>query len=54
MLTLLAAALMLAVWILLTFLVPAGLGIVHLLLATGVVLLIRWWALRAPGPPTSA
>ena len=45
-LTLAGAILALALWILTTFLIPVGLGIVHLLLAAGVVLLIRWWALR--------
>jgi len=36
----------LALWYVL--LVPVGIkaGAVHLLLATGVVLLVRWWALR--------
>jgi hypothetical protein len=45
-LTLAGAILALALWILTTFLIPVGLGIVHLLFAAGVVLLIRWWALR--------
>ncbi len=50
-LTLVGAIVALLLWLLLTFLVPVGLGIVHLLLATGVVLLIRWWALKyASGP----
>ena len=33
-------------------LIPVGVqaGAVHLLLATGVVLLVRWWALRPDGP----
>jgi hypothetical protein len=39
----------LALWYVL--LVPVGItaGAVHLLLAIGVVLLVRWWALRAAG-----
>jgi hypothetical protein len=50
MTTFLAAKAALVAWLVLVFVVPVGLGIVHLLLAAGVVLLIRWWALRpAPG-----
>lgn len=45
-LTLLGAIVALTAWLVLTFVRPVGLGIVHLLLAAGVVLLIRWWALR--------
>ena len=45
-LTLVGAIVALVAWILTTFMVPVGLGIVHLLLAAGVLLLIRWWALR--------
>lgn len=48
MATLAGAIVALALWFLLTFAVPVGLGIVHVLLAAGVVLLIRWWALRPP------
>lgn len=33
----------LAVWVFFTFIAPAGLGIVHLLLAAGVILIIRGW-----------
>jgi len=44
--TLLAAIATLALWILVTFIRPVGLGIVHLLYAAGVVLVIRWWAGR--------
>lgn len=51
MLNLAGAIVALAVWFLATFLVPVGLGIVHLLLAAGVVLWIRWWALREPARP---
>jgi len=43
---LLGAIIALLFWFVATFLVPVGLGIVHVLLALGVVLLIRWWALR--------
>lgn len=48
--TLAVAIVALAVWLLLTFVVPVGIGLVHLLLAAGVVLLIRWYALRTPRP----
>ena len=45
-LTLLAAVGSLAVWVVLVFIRPVGLGVVHVLLGLGVVLWIRWWALR--------
>ena len=44
--TLLAALALLAAWIVLTFVTPLGVGAVHLLLAAGVTLLVRWLALR--------
>jgi len=44
--TLAAALVLIAAWVLLTYVRPLGLGVVHLLLASGVVLLMRWWALR--------
>jgi hypothetical protein len=44
-LTLVASIVCLAAWIVLTFVRPVGLGVVHLLLGAGVVLWIRWWAL---------
>ncbi len=47
--TLLASLLCLALWIALTFVRPVGLGAVHLLLALGAVLWVRWWATRPPG-----
>lgn len=37
----------LALWIVFGFVIPIGIGAVHLLLAAGAVLLVRWWALRA-------
>jgi hypothetical protein len=49
-LTPLAAVASLVVWFVFTFVMPAGLGIVHVLLALGAVLLIRWWVIRALGP----
>ena len=44
--SLLGALVALALWVLGTFIFPVGLGLVHILLAIGVVLLVRWWALR--------
>lgn len=46
-LTLLLALGSLLVWALLTFATPVSTGAIHLLLAIGTTLLIRWWALRA-------
>ena len=45
-LTLLGSLLCLALWVLLVFVRPVGLGIVHLLLAAGAVLWVRWWGQR--------
>jgi hypothetical protein len=45
--TLLIAILSLAAWAVLTFATGPQPGAVHLLLAVGTVLLVRWWALRA-------
>jgi hypothetical protein len=46
MATLLIAIASLVVWAILTFVVGPQPGIVHLLLALGTTLLVRWWALR--------
>ena len=46
-LTLLAAVLSLIAWVGLVFFTPVTAGAVHLLLALGATLLVRWWALRA-------
>ncbi|MHB1327569.1 MAG: hypothetical protein ACYC2K_05140 [Gemmatimonadales bacterium] len=43
---LIGAAIALILWFVLTFITPVGVGLIHLLLTIGVVLLIRWWALR--------
>ncbi len=45
--TLAIAIVCLAAWIVVGFVVPIGIGAVHLLLAIGSLLLVRWWALRA-------
>ena len=45
--TLLVALVSLAVWAVLTFGVGPHSGAIHLLLALGTTLLVRWWALRA-------
>ena len=44
--TLIASVACLALWVVLVFVQPVGLGVVHLLLAAGAALWIRWWALR--------
>ena len=46
-LTLLAAVVSLLAWITLVFFTSASAGAIHLLLALGTTLLVRWWALRA-------
>ena len=48
--SLILSVLCLAVWVVLTFIRPVGLGIVHVLLALGAVLWVRWWGSR---PATS-
>jgi hypothetical protein len=45
--TLAIATVCLVAWIILGFVIPVGIGAVHLLLAVAAVLLVRWWALRA-------
>jgi hypothetical protein len=45
--TLLLALVSLVVWAVLSFGVAVHSGTVHLLLALGTTLLVRWWALRA-------
>jgi hypothetical protein len=44
--TLLIAVLSIAVWSILVFGTAVNSGAVHLLLAVGTTLLVRWWALR--------
>jgi hypothetical protein len=46
-LTLLLALASLIVWVVLAFVLAPQPGVVHLLLALGTTLLVRWWALRA-------
>jgi hypothetical protein len=46
-LTLLAAIVALVTWVVLVFFTPMNAGAIHLLLALGGTLLVRWWALRA-------
>lgn len=43
---LLLALVSLALWAVLAFIRPVGLGIVHLLLVAGAVFFVRWWAKR--------
>ena len=45
--TLLLAIAALVAWALLIFGGVTTVGVTHLLLAVGIVLLVRWWALRA-------
>ena len=47
MTTLLVALGSLLAWAVLTFWVAPHTGVIHLLLAVGSTLLVRWWALRA-------
>jgi hypothetical protein len=44
--TLLLAVILIVVWGILVFGMAVPSGAVHLLLALGTVLLVRWWALR--------
>jgi hypothetical protein len=46
MATLLTAIAALVIWAILTFVAGPQPGTVHLLLALGTTLLVRWWALR--------
>lgn len=45
--TLLVALASLILWVVLAFVMGPRPGVVHLLLALGTTLLVRWWALRA-------
>jgi hypothetical protein len=44
--TLIASLVCLALWVLLVFVRPVGLGIVHVLLAGAAVFWVRWWGMR--------
>jgi hypothetical protein len=44
--TLIVAVLALLAWAVLVFASPIHAGAMHLLLALGTTLLVRWWALR--------
>jgi len=44
--TLLLALVSLVAWALMTFAAPVSTGAIHLRLALGTTLLVRWWALR--------
>ena len=46
MTTLMVALGLLLAWVALTFWVAPHTGLIHLLLAVGTTLLVRWWALR--------
>jgi hypothetical protein len=49
-LSLIIALLSLTAWVVLTFIAPLGVGVVHVLLGIGSTLLVRWWALRPATP----
>jgi hypothetical protein len=49
MLWLIAAVACLLVWAAFTFVLPAGLGLVHVLLGVGITFLIRGWVLARSG-----
>jgi hypothetical protein len=42
---LIAALVSFVAWIVFGFVMPVGIGAVHLLLAVSATLLVRWWAL---------
>jgi hypothetical protein len=46
MIWLIGGALCLLIWVVLTFVAPVGLGVVHVLLGVGVLALIRGWVER--------
>ena len=50
MLTLVSALLSLLAWVVFAFVLKVGSGAIHLLLALGATLLVRWWALRPLSP----
>lgn len=45
---LLVGILALVAWVIFAFILKTGAGAIHLLLALGTTLLVRWWALRTP------
>jgi hypothetical protein len=45
-LTLAVGALSLVLWIVFGFVLPVGIGAIHLLFAVGATLLVRWYALK--------
>ena len=45
-LTLALAVLSLVLWVVFGFVLPVGIGAVHVLLAVGTTLLVRWHALK--------
>lgn len=45
-LTLALGVLSLALWVVFGFLLPVGIGAIHVLFALGATLLVRWYALK--------
>jgi len=48
MVNLVAGLVALIAWVIFAFILKVGPGAIHLLLAAGATLLVRWWALRTP------
>ncbi|HEU5218658.1 MAG TPA: hypothetical protein VFU23_08360 [Gemmatimonadales bacterium] len=48
--SLIASLVCLLLWVVLVFIRPVGLGVVHVLLAVSAVLWVRWWGLKPPSP----
>ena len=46
MVNLVAGLVALIAWVIFAFILKVGPGAIHLLLAAGATLLVRWWALR--------
>jgi hypothetical protein len=45
-LSLILAVLSLVVWVVFAFVLPVGIGAIHVLFAVGATLLVRWYALK--------
>ena len=54
MIWLIGGAASILVWIVLTFVTPVGLGVIHILLGAGVLALIRGWVERESGGAASS
>jgi len=45
-LSLIVALLSLVLWIVFAFVLPVGIGVIHVLFGIGATLLVRWYALK--------